>query len=357
MKDTEIQVILAQADLLSLAEDAGAVFKVKGPARWRSHCPLHNGNNPSGFAISQGDDGKMRWTCYSGDCGSGDAIDFVMKWRGIDFIEACQFLSGEDIGMNMEAVLKLAAERKRKAEQEYLAAQARLEKAIADLETAKIWEQYHTNLKAMPEHRRLWQMRGVPNAWQDIWKLGYSPEFTIWEEDKGSWKPAWKSPTLSIPVFQPGWKIATIRHRLLKPKDPDDKYRPDRSHLGAHPFVANPEMGFKGPVLVVEGEVKAMVSYITADMPGLQVIGIPGKRQFINFAGMLTEADPVYILPDPDGMGYGIRMAEILGLEHCRMIRLPVKIDDAVVNGVLDRRDFRRLLQFAPKMQGSSYAG
>lgn len=356
MKEEDIQTIITQTDLLSLVESAGVVLNDKGHGRWRSCCPLHNGRDPSAFSIVEGNDGKMRWTCFSGDCGSGDAIDFVMKWQGLDFVEACQHLGG-DLQMDPEVVRKIAEERRQKAEQEYQVTKARLEKAIADLESAKAWEQYHANLEENPAWRNLWRLRGVPDAWQDIWRLGYSKDFTVWEPDEdGGWKAAWKSPSLSIPVFQPGWKIATIRHRLLQPKKANDKYRPDRSSLPSYPFVGNPEKSMKGPVLVVEGEIKAMVSYITADDPNLQVIGIPGKRQFTNFVPLLAEADPVYILPDPDGKEFGLRLTQALGVDRCRLIRLNVKVDDAILNGMLDPFELRRLMQFAPKMKGMSHA-
>jgi len=352
MDTKDILSIIEQTDLLALVESAGVALHDKGRGRWRSCCPLHNGRDASAFSIIESSDGRLRWTCYSGDCGSGDAIDFVMKWRGLDFVGACRYLGG-DLQVDPEAVRKMAEERRKRAELEYRAARARLEKAIADLQSAKVWEAYHANLEESPDLRALWRFRGVPDAWQDVWRLGYARDFTVWEpDDTGGWKAAWNSPSLAIPVFRPGWKIATIRHRLLQPKEPNDKYRPDRSSLPSFPFLGNPEAGLQGPVLVVEGEIKAMVSYITADDPKLQVIGIPGKRQFVNFLNLLAEAEPVYILPDPDGEDFGLRLAQALGTGRCRLIRLRVKVDDAIVNGVLDRASFRRLMQFAPKMKG-----
>ena len=347
----DIQDVIASSDLLSIVSSSGVVLQDKGRGRWRCRCPLHNGHDSTGFSIVEGNDGKLHWTCFSGDCGSGDVIDFVMKWRDLDFVEACKYLAGE-VESDPAEVRRLAEERKQKAEQEYQAAKLRLEKAIADLERAKAWEVYHQNLQEMPGKRLLWQLRGIPDAWQDIWKLGYTSDFTVWEpgEDQISWQPAWTTPTLSIPVFQPGWKISTIRHRLLKPRDPGDKYRPDRANLRSHPFVCNPATSVRGPVLVVEGEIKAMVAHIAIDDPNLHVIGIPGKKHFLNSAYLFEDADPVYILPDPDGEEAAIRLAEQIGVERCRMIQLEMKVDDAIVAGLLNRTSLRRLIQYAPKV-------
>ncbi len=346
----DIQTIIAQSDLLHLVECAGSSVHDKGRGRWRSCCPLHGGHDPSGFSIIERNDGKLIWNCFSGDCGSGDVIDFVMKWRQVDFLEACRYLGGGDIESDPAAIRRLAEERKARAEVEYLAVKQRLDKAIADLERVKAWEAYHANLDYISGTRLLWQKRGIPDAWQDIWQLGYTDSFTVWETaEDHSWQPAWTSQTLSIPIFEPGWKIATIRHRLLQPQDPGDKYRPDRAHLKSFPFVANPDKKIKGPVLVVEGEIKGMVTFITAENPNLQVVGIPGKRQFPIFAELLSEADPIYILPDPDGEDYGRKLAQILGTNRCRIIRLRIKVDDAILAGLLDKSALRRLISYAPK--------
>lgn len=154
----DIQDIIASSDLLSIVSSSGVVLQDKGRGRWRCRCPLHNGHDSTGFSIVEGNDGKLHWTCFSGDCGSGDVIDFVMKWRDLDFVEACKYLAGE-VESDPAEVRRLAEERKQKAEQEYQAAKARLVKAIADLERAKAWEIYHQNLIDEPGKRLLWHGR------------------------------------------------------------------------------------------------------------------------------------------------------------------------------------------------------
>lgn len=346
----DIQTIIAQSDLLSLVELAGGVLRNKGQGRWRSSCPLHGGHDPSGLSIMERNDGKLIWICFSGDCGSGDVIDFVMKWRQVDFLEACRYLGGGDIAGDPESVRRLAEQRKIRAEAEYLAAKQRLDKAVADLERVKAWEAYHANLDRIPAARTLWLRRGIPETWQDFWQLGYSDSFTVWEAAEDyRWQPAWTTQTLTIPIFEPGWKIATIRHRLLHPPDPGDKYRPDRAHLKSFPFVADPDRKIRGPVLIVEGEIKGMVAFITADDPRMQVLGIPGKQQFTKFVDLLSDADPLYIMPDPDGEDYARKLVQKLGSTRCRIIRLRMKVDDAILVGLLDKSALRRLISFAPR--------
>jgi len=66
-QEINVQGIVDQSNLLRLAETAGAVLADKGRGLWRSNCPLHNGHDPSGFSIIEGHDGKLCWTCFSGD--------------------------------------------------------------------------------------------------------------------------------------------------------------------------------------------------------------------------------------------------------------------------------------------------
>lgn len=72
----KIEDIKAKLDLRTLAEQAGARFTPKG----YSPCPLHKGDNPTGFSLYEG--GK-KWKCWTRGCGSGDVIDFYRIWQGL----------------------------------------------------------------------------------------------------------------------------------------------------------------------------------------------------------------------------------------------------------------------------------
>ncbi len=92
----DVQQILEKADLVRLAERAGARLRRSGGG-YRGACPLHGGDNPTAFVIYTGDDGRQRWYCHT-HCGGGDAIDFVRRWRNLPngsegFIEALRILS------------------------------------------------------------------------------------------------------------------------------------------------------------------------------------------------------------------------------------------------------------------------
>ena len=111
---------------------------------------------------------------------------------------------------------------------------AKVEHALSLLHEEQAWIRYHQNLTG--EVRQRYHDYGLDDFWIDNWQLGYNPDFTVWDR-KG--KKEHHTPTLTIPVFQPGTdKPVNIRNRLLDPVDPGDKYRPEVSGLPSTLFYA-----------------------------------------------------------------------------------------------------------------------
>lgn len=332
----DVNTIIAGNDLIKVAEGAGAHFYRTG-GEYRSRCPLHNGDNQTGFAVYTRD-GKQQWKCFSGDCGSGDVIDFVMKYNGCDFGRACEILGG-DARPNPEAVRQAATVRAERAARELEQQIAKAQDALAELRRAQAWVSYHETLEANDNARQLWRSRGIPDDWQNYWQLGYTSNFSV-ATKVGNWT----TPTLTIPIFGAGWDILTIRHRLLNPPTPNDKYRPERPGLSAHPFLCDPDAGLDyDRVLVVEGEIKSMVTYLTLDDPKIQIIGIPGKTWFPHIADKLKGHD-VTICFDPDADTEARAAAKAI---NGKIIKISIKIDDAITSGALNKNNLSVLLNRA----------
>lgn len=323
MFDTD--VILAKADLPELIRRAGGEL-VKN----RCACPLHGGSNTNGFAVYN-KDGRDHWTCYSGDCGGGDAITFVQKWQGLDFKGACAFLGG-DVVSDPVAMAESAKRRHAEAEAKQREAEARTEARRKELQQAELHLHYHEGMQEWA--RQEWVRRGIPVDWQGFYYLGACEDKPIMF--KGV---EYHTPTLTIPIFDEARTVLNIKHRLMKPPKDNDKYRPEREGLGAFPpFLACPEMGFDGEtVWVVEGEVKAMVSYIVANNPDWQVIGVPGRSQYKGVADKLKGKN-VIVVPDP---GAEKDATEFCKLVSGRWLSLPDKIDDFVLANGYDGDTFR----------------
>jgi hypothetical protein len=100
-----------------------------------------------------------------------------------------------------------------------------------------------------------------------------------------------------------------------------------------------------GDVLIVEGEIKAMITWAamwtgpTLDddllTPNLWVVGLPGKSWKAEYLPAFEKCKRVFICLDPDADKEAARMAASIG-ERAKVIRLPDKIDDLILAGVLD---------------------
>ena len=99
----------------------------------------------------------------------------------------------------------------------------------------------------------------------------------------------------------------------------------------------------------MEGEYKAMTTYITLDDPDLYVVGIPGKTPRLEMLSDLNQADVIYLLLDPDayktenGVNPVDRIAKYFP-GKCRKLFLPYKVDDMVFSGWINKTGLRNLI-------------
>lgn len=308
----DVNKILDTTDLRELIEKAGGHIE-----RNRSTCPLHGGHDSSAFAIYR-KDGRDYWACFSGDCGSGDAIDFVQKWRGTDFKSACEFLGG-NVQADPVEMERLARQRVENARIELEEKQRRYEAALRELQVAEKHLLYHNTMGEWA--RQMWLTRGLDEGMQDFFTLGSCEDFTI--------NDGYHTPTLTIPILDEQRNLLNIKHRLVNPQKPTDKYRPEKSGLGQFPpFLAIPEMGFDGGLIIVtEGEIKAMVTWANISEMDIQVIGVPGRTQFKSIADPLKNKN-VVVIPDPGAEKDAWDFARSI---QARYLPMPEKIDDYIL--------------------------
>jgi len=299
-------------------------FRKFGPHEWHGVCPFCGGNDR--FVIfTDRQYPSWNWMCRKchPDMGWIDEINPNLKQPP-----------------DPQTLLRMAEQREAALKREIEAAQA----VVKELQEAQLWLKYHMQLTG--EARRLWEKRGIPQFFQDYWGLGYEPDRVIFAN--GS---EYHTPTLTIPIFETLTKnLTNIRHRLLKPPTPGDKYRPERKGLPAPLFVADYERPIRDRVMLVEGEIKSMVSYITADDPKLQVVGVPGKNMPDWMYPKFAEADPLYLCFDPDAIKEAKAAALHLGKDRCRLIELPDKIDDLILHHKLGKGWMRGVLNQAVRL-------
>lgn len=111
----DLDRLLSALDLADLARQAGA--RLNGNRS--GACPLHGGDNPTAFHLWTADDGRQMFTCFT-KCGSGNALTFLGKWRGlqgVDLIrEAAELarLPLADLGLTEQAAAEYQARERRR---------------------------------------------------------------------------------------------------------------------------------------------------------------------------------------------------------------------------------------------------
>jgi hypothetical protein len=316
-------------ELVKIGADPHAFFKV-GKDEYHGPCPLCNAGEDR-FVVYT-DRPWPHWNFFCRVCHPENG------W--IDELNPC--LKEQ---LSPEERRRWAEEHARQVEINLEKQIAKAQSALAELRSARSWERYHEQLTE--EARVTWSGWGIPDFFQDFWKLGFDPDRTVWTGNV-----EWHTPTMTIPIFEPlTWDVLNVRHRLMKPPKPGDKYRPERSGLPSALFVADPDMPLDGMTLVVEGEKKSMVTYITADNPRLRVVGIPGKNPKPEMLNALKDCEPVYICLDPDAANESVAIAQTLGADRCRVIDLPDKIDDLILRYHLDKDWMRGLFGTARKVR------
>lgn len=324
-----IEAVLLKTDLFELVRLAGGNPDNHG----RCACPIHGGDNETAFSIYK-NNGKQSWKCHSGDCGGGDALDFVRKWRNWDIKQAYEFLGGEKQADPYE-MKRLADERHERARLELEDKQRRMEAARRELQVAERHIYYNETMKQWG--RNMWAERGLDEGLQSFFTLGACDDFVI--------NGDYHTPTLTIPIFSESRELLNIKHRLVNPQKPNDKYRPETSGLGAFPpLLAIPEMGYDGGlIVVVEGEIKAMVTWARLNITDIQVIGVAGKSAFPKISSEL-QGKKVVVIPDPQGEKEAVELARSV---NGRILYVPDKVDDFLLATNMSSNNFYSMVRQA----------
>jgi len=311
-----VEDILNKANLRELVEKAGGKLDKNS----RCACPLHGGENEGAFHIFN-KDGRDYFKCFTGDCGAGDAITFVMKWQGLDFKAACVFLGG-DIASDPVAMEASAKARLEKAKADHEETRLKVEARRAELQVAQMHLHYHNTMRDWG--RLAWVARGLDESYQGLWTLGSCDDKKI--NFKGE---EYHTPTLTIPLVDKQYNLLNIKHRLINPPKENDKYRPEKEGLGMFPpFMAFPDVGFDADTIwIMEGEIKAMVTATISPDAGWQFVGVPGQDAFEKLPADILKTKKVIVVPDPGAELKAWKFAKFIG---ARFLMVSEKIDDLI---------------------------
>lgn len=232
-----------------------------------------------------------------------------------------------------------------------IAENKRLREKVRWLQGANFWRKWHDN---MGEAVDLWRKAGIHDVLIEEHKLGYTIDKY---SDFGG--------ALTLPYLHND-EIQTLQYRLLLPPDGSDKYRFEKGTKASW-FYAWPHDMMGDVVLVAEGAKKAMVLWqtiarldkFTLHGSDITVVATPSKYVPNRMLDELSGVSQVIWLLDPDAYDspkHGspaalYRNAEAIGVEKCRHIRLPMKIDDMILSnkGTMTGRRIQQMVnQAAP---------
>jgi len=336
----DIAAIKAQTDLLALIEPDTTLRRVAA-REYAGPCPKCAGVDRFRVNLDKG------WFCRQ--CLNDarlwhDEIDYIMWRDGCDFATAYNRLGG-DPGLTVEQRARMIAKRDTQERKRQDDERREREQKLIALNAGNPWEEYHQNLDKM-DKRQLWRERGLIDEWIDYYQVGYRPD---------TYYHGAEAPALSIPIFEPynytSLRAVNVIYRILDAPN-GDKYRPHMAGLGK-PLYRCDQFGppvVVGDCLIVEGEIKAMVTYQHLNeidcLACMQVVGIAGKSM-ADIAPQFEQAGRIWICLDPDATEEAERLAEALGAARCRIIDLPAKIDDMLVECSLVTDDLAALFRGA----------
>lgn len=294
---------------------------------FKAPCPLggHRGYNRGNFSVFQ-EDGKWFFKCLSCKV-SGDVITWI--------------LLREKLNERYEAVEWLTGQRESTAEKYTYTPPP----PPAPLPTDRA-EAFHSNIWQSKQHAQWWQKQGLSLAAMEYFKVGYCPDhrYDYYDGDTGQHKIASYGETYTIPVYH-NQQLVNIRHRIKNPRDPKDKYRPDRAGLGAHLFnidvLSNPKCDTNS-VLILAGEKKVMVlhDHYNIRLGGDMIIPIisstAGAASWLGryadvWPRYLRDFERVYIGFDPGEEQQAEQTAMLFG-RRAHVVMFPDKPDDLLID-------------------------
>ncbi|MCP4143384.1 MAG: hypothetical protein GY755_24365 [Chloroflexi bacterium] len=265
-------------------------------------------------------------SCFCFSCEKhGDVID-LLAYKNNQTVG--DFLRGNDCEISAEEVRKLREENEDRERKRSEIAARKHENALKRLYETKAWILYHKNLDTVPAARQLWENRGVPHEWQNIWHLGYNPSAKY-----GTKSGVMTTASMTIPFYNRRGEVKYVQNRLLGTID-GSRYRPEIKGLEAIPFFCDIELGDEESrmTIIIEGAIKSMVTHITYNDASVQTVGAYNKAALITLVRKMKNQN-VLVVPDPDSIANVKLVAKESG---ARVLVLPEKLDDMIVDYNLD---------------------
>jgi len=322
--------------LLGLAEKQTSLTR-KTPKEFGGPCPFCGGVDR--FSVQTE---KNAWLCRH--CTEGkwsDPIDFAMRLHNSNFRDIAVMYLGSDAPRIDPGI---AAERERRYATEQANRQAQKAARLKEYTSAELWAELHQRMAE--SERQQWRTWGIPDSWQDYLELGYTPDKPF---SDGS--TLQHSPAYTIPYFHNatnGKQFATMQYRLVNAPNPTDRYRFEYN-LGTTYYETTPTECMGEIAIICEGAKKAAVVKIHGGVDKrTSVLGVPSKSDSAGVAEAVKDCGWVYVMLDPDGGREARKLARTIG-DKAKVVELPGKSDDLILNGHITKNELRQAFRWAVK--------
>jgi hypothetical protein len=291
-------------------------FKYSDTRSWRGPCPSCGGHRR--FVIFT-DHPFPLWHGYCDECGTK-----VKAWEKVR------------VQYDPQKAAALEAER---AREEAVRAEYRRKK-LAEFSTAEIWAELRDRMTQ--DHIEWWESQGIPEDIQRFLSIGYKSDKMYYDNERAEQH----SPAYTIPWFGQNFEFKTLQYRLISPVNTDDRYRFEYGLPGGGScyYMADPSEPIKDRVIICEGAKKAIVTWFhLAEICKFSVIAASSNNTLQPALGATKDCGQRIIILDPGSERKAFTVAR--ENKNVKALFLPMKIDDMVLAGYINRDDFGRMLR------------
>lgn len=210
---------------------------------------------------------------------------------------------------------------------------------LAEFTTAELWQELRDRMTT--EHIEWWESQGIPEDIQRYLSIGFKADKMYYDSDKQERH----SPAYTIPWFGQNFAFETMQYRLCG-EGIADRYRFEYGLDGGgkHFYRADPSEPIRDKVIICEGAKKAIVTWFhLSNLTDTTVIAASSNNTLNPALQATKDCGQRVLILDPGSEKKAFTIAK--ENKNVKALYLPMKIDDMVIAGYLDRETFTNMLR------------
>lgn len=291
-------------------------FKYSDDRSWRGPCPACGGHRR--FVVFT----DNPWPLYHGYCDECGAK--IKAWEKVR------------MQYDPQRVAALEAQRNR---EEAERAEYRRNK-LSEFATRELWAELRERMTN--QHIEWWESQGIPEDIQRFLSIGYKSDKMYYDNEKQERHCT----AYTIPWFGPNFTFQTMQYRLNAP-DLKDRYRFEYGLPGGGScyYMTDPSEPIKNRAVICEGAKKGIVTWfhLLPNFTEWTVISASSNNTLTPALEATKDCEQRFIILDPGSERKAFSVCK--ENKNLKALYLPMKIDDMVLAGYLDRDAFANMLR------------